>query len=220
MATIIKPESLEQAGTAVRGVAYQFTDMGRQAEDYCRGVEREASQIVDAAKRDAAGIKQEAEAAGRRAAEQAIHRLLDEKVAQQMKTLAPALQAAAAQIADARQDWLRHWESAAVDLALAIAERLVRGELARRPEISLDWIRQSLELVAGVGEIAIHLNPIDAETLGAQVAQVAAALHPAATTRLVADGSVSPGGCRIATAFGAVDGQLESQLERIKQELS
>lgn len=220
MATIIKHESLQQVGTALRDVAYQFTDMGRQAEDYCRNVEREASQIVDAARRDAAGIKQEAETAGRRAAEQAIHRILDEKVAQQMKTLTPALKAAAAQIGESRDHWLHRWEASAVDLALAIAGRLVRGELSRRPEIALDWIRQSLELVAGSGEIAIHLNPIDAQTLEPRVAELAAALHPLATTRIVADGTITPGGCRIATEFGSVDGQLEAQLERIKQELN
>lgn len=219
MATIIKPESLEHAGTAVRGVAYQFTDMGRQAEDYCRSVERDASQIVETAKRDAVGIRKDAEAAGRKAAEEAINRILDEKVAQQMKTLAPALRAAATQIGEAKQDWLRHWEASAVDLALAIAARLVRSELSRRPEISLDWIRQSLELVAGSGEIAIHLNPTDAQTLEPRVSELAAAFHPLATTRVVADASVTLGGCRILTEFGSVDGQLEAQLERIKQEL-
>ena len=86
-----------------------------------------------------------------------------------MKTLTPALQAAVEQIRDAKQDWLRHWEQAAVDLAAAIAGRLVRGELSRRPEISLAWIREALELAAGSGEIAIHLHPADQQALERQV---------------------------------------------------
>jgi flagellar biosynthesis/type III secretory pathway protein FliH len=36
----------------------------------------------------------------------------------------------------------------------------------------------------------------------------------------VADDAVSPGGCRLNTEFGTIDKQLETQLERIKEELS
>lgn len=221
MATIIKHEQLRQAsGTAFRQVAYDLTDMAAEADDYLGNVRREASKIVEQARRDAAAVRQEAEAAGRKAAEQAIERILDEKIAKQMKTLTPALAAAAAQIQDAKQGWLEQWEQRAVALAAAMAERLVRGELARRPEISLQWIREALELVSGSGEFAIHLHPGDFETLQRQAAQLAAAMHPTATVRLTADPTVTPGGCRVATEFGNVDMQIETQLERIKQELS
>ena len=221
MATIIKPESVQHAsGTALRGVAYDLTDMAAQASNYHRTVEQDAVEIVASARREAAVIRGDAEAHGRRAAEQAIERILDEKLARQMKTLTPALQAAVEQISEAKQDWLRHWEQAGVGLAVAIAERLVRGELTRRPEIALDWIRQSLELAAGSGEVAIHLNPGDHHAIERQVEQMAAAFCPLATARVVADEAVSPGGCRIVTEFGTIDGQLEAQLERIKQELS
>jgi flagellar assembly protein FliH len=201
-------------------VAYDLTDMAAQASDYHRSVEQDAVAIVASARREAAAIRSDAEAAGRRAAEQAIDRILDEKVARQMTTLTPALRAAVQQISEAKQDWLRHWEQSAVGLAVAIAERLVRGELARRPEIALDWIRQSLELAAGSGDVAIHLNPGDAQTIERQVEHLTAEFCPLAAARIVADETISPGGCRIVTEFGSIDGQLEAQLERIKQELS
>ena len=221
MATIIKPHSPGHAsGAAVRGVAYDFTDMAAQAEGYLGTVRSKAAEIVEQAKREATAVQQNAEAAGRRAAEQAIERILDEKVAKQMKTLTPALQAAVKQVEDARQDWLRHWESTALDLALAIAGRLVRGELSRRPEISAQWIRESLELAAGGGDVTVRLNPADQQTLERQVSQLAAAFAPLATVKVVADDSVSPGGCKLITEFGTIDQQLESQLERVKEELS
>jgi flagellar assembly protein FliH len=221
MATIIKHDAAQHAsGGALRHIAYDLTDMAAEADVYLGGVRREARAIVEQAKRDAAAVKQEAETAGRRAAEAAIERVLDEKVAKQMKSLTPALQAAIAQIREAKQDWMRHWEKTALDLAAAIAARLVRGEIQRRPEIQLAWIRESLELVSGGGEIAIHLNPSDCQALERQVTQLAAVMHPTATMRLVADEQISPGGCRVATEFGSVDMQIESQLERIKQELA
>jgi flagellar assembly protein FliH len=221
MATIIKPDSYKNAsGTALRGVAYDFTDMAARATNYHRSIEQDAAEIVAAARKEAAAIRGDAETAGRRAAEQAIERILDEKVAQQMKTLTPAVRAAVEQISEAKQDWLRHWERSAIDLSIAIAQRLVRGELARRPEIALDWIRQSLELAAGNCEVAIHLSPGDYQTIQRQVEQLAAAFCPLATVRVIADEAISPAGCRIVTEFGTIDGQLESQLERIRQELN
>jgi flagellar assembly protein FliH len=221
MATIIKPESSQRhSGTAFRQVAYDLTDMAAAADDYLRGVRHEAAKIVEQSRRDAAVVRQQAEEAGRRAAEEAIERILDEKVAKQMKTLTPALQSAIEQIRDAKQEWRRYWESAATALAAAMAGRLVRGELTRRPEISLEWVREALELAAGSGEIAIHLHPDDCQILERQVQTLAEVMHPTATVRLVPDEAVSAGGCRIVTEFGSVDMQLETQLERIKQELS
>ena len=220
MATIIKTHMPQQeSGTAFRGVAYDLSDMAAQAEDYLGTVRSQAMQIVEQAKREAAAVRQDAEAAGRLAAEQAIERILDEKVAKQMKTLTPALQAAVKQVEDAKQDWLRHWESAAVDLAVAIAGRLVRGELQRRPEISAEWIRESLQLAAGSGDVTVRLNPADQQTLERQVSQLAASFSPLARVRVVADETITLGGCRVITEFGVIDQQLETQMERIKQEL-
>ncbi|HYO25495.1 MAG TPA: FliH/SctL family protein [Lacipirellulaceae bacterium] len=221
MATIIKHETFERAsGMSLRQVAYDLTDMAAEADDYLGGVRREAAKIVEQARREAATVRQEAEAAGRRAAEEAIERVLDEKVARQMKTLTPALQAAAEQIREAKHDWLRQWETSAIGLAAAMAARLVRGELAARPEISVAWLREALELVAGAGEIAIHLSTADYTALERHAAALAAAMHPTATVRLVSDPSITPGGCRVATNFGSVDMQLESQLHRMTEELS
>jgi flagellar biosynthesis/type III secretory pathway protein FliH len=221
MATIIKPNAVEHAsGAAFRGVAYDLTDMAAQAEGYLGDVRRRAAEIVEQARREAAAIRQDAEAAGRRAAEQAIERILDEKVARQMKTLTPALQAAVKQVEESRQDWLQRWESAAIELAAAIAGRLVRGELGRRPEISKAWVREALELAAGSGEVTIRLNPADHQTLHKQLPQLASAFAPLATVKAATDDLISPGGCQLVTEFGVVDMQLEAQLERIKEELA
>jgi flagellar assembly protein FliH len=221
MATIIKPNEPQRAsGAAFRAVAYDLTDMAAQADSYLGTVRGQAAQIVEQAKREADAIRQQAEVAGKRAAEQAIERILDEKVAQQMKTLIPALQSAVRQVEDAKQAWLKHWERCAVELAAKIAGRLVRGELERRPEISGAWIRESLQLAAGAGDVTIRLNPADEETLARQAQQMAAVFAPLAKVSIVADETITPGGCRLITEFGSIDHQIETQLERVKQELS
>ena len=38
-------------------------------------------------------------------------------------------------------------------------------------------------------------------------------------TQIVADASVSPGGCRVETRFGSIDQTFEAQLARVEEEL-
>ena len=150
MATIIKPNSPQYpSGTAVRDVAYRLTDMDSQADDYLQKVRQEALHIVQQAHEEADAVRRDAQQAGRAAAEAAVEQILDKKVSQQMATLLPALRTAMTQVEDARHDWLRHWEQVGLKLAMAIAERIVRSELTRRPEISVEWMREALQLAAG-----------------------------------------------------------------------
>lgn len=221
MATIIKRQYQHTPeGSTFAGVAYNLTDIAGQAEQMLAGVQSQADQILNQAKVDAAEIRRKAEAEGRAAAEAAIERILDEKVAQQMKTLVPALQGAVHQIEESRQEWLQHWETAAVGLSTAIAERLVRGEISRRPEIALDWVREALELAAGSSELTIRLNPQDYETIAGQVQQLTSVINPVANARVEADPTISQCGCRVETTYGTIDQQLETQLERIQEELN
>ncbi len=221
MATIIKRESQPySSGNRVGGVAYDLTDMAGQADDYLGNVRGEASKIIEEARSEAVKIRKQAEIAGRKAAQEAIERILDEKVGKQMKTLTPALAAAVKQIEDSRQEWLKFWETSAVQFACAIANRIVRREIEKKPEIPAEWVTESLRLCAGAAEITVKLNPTDHTTLGGQVAQLAAEFNPAAQTKVVADASISVGGSLVETEFGAIDQQIETQLERVAEELN
>lgn len=221
MATIIKRESQQYAsGTELRDIAYDLTDMAGQADAYLQQVRAEAAKIVQQAEQEAANIRQQSEQAGKQAAESAIERILDEKVAQQMKSLTPALAVAVKQVEDSRQDWLRHWEASATRLACEIAARIIRREIESEPEIALEWVRDALQLAAGSAEITVRLSPTDHETLGLQVRQLVEVFQSTATAQIVSDPSISPSGCRVETKFGSVDNQLETQLERLQEELS
>ena len=221
MATIIKRESQHHAsGIELRGAALDFADMASQADTYLADVRVEAAKIVRQAQQEAEQIRQQSEAAGQQAAEAAIERILDTKVAQQMKSLTPALASAVQQIDDSRQNWLQHWETAATQLACEIAARIVRRELQSQPEIALQWVQEALRMCAGSAEITVRLNPNEIETLGDQVRQLAEVFHPAAPAKIVADNSLSVGGCRVETEFGSIDQQIETQLERLQEELS
>ncbi|TWU27800.1 FliH/SctL family protein [Bythopirellula polymerisocia] len=221
MATIIKNDSQAFAtGQPVREVAYDLTDFSGQAENYLDRVRAEATKIVQKAKQEAATVRAQAEAAGRQAAQEAIEQILDEKVAKQMRSLSPALQAAIGQIVDSRADWQHHWEGAIIDLACSIAARIVRREISNRPEIPLTWIRESLELAGNAAEITLHLNASDLNTLRNQVQRLTETMSPAAPARIVPNEEITAGGCRVETKFGVIDMQLETQLQRLAEEMT
>ena len=219
MATIIKHSS-EHYPTATRlsSMALDMADVEGQADRYIEDIQAKAREIVQQAQQEADSIRQKSEAAGRKAAEAAIDRILEEKVAKQMATLTPALQTAVKQIEDSRQDWLRTWETRTLQLATGIAERIIRRELQTSPELPLQWISESLQLCGGSAEITVRLNPQEVATLGNQVAELAAQFAPAAEATVVADQNLSPGGCKIETEFGSIDTQIETQLARIVEE--
>jgi flagellar assembly protein FliH len=222
MATIIrkdKPNELH-AGRAVQPVAFSFADMRGQAADYLETVRQEAAKIVQQAHRDCERIRRQAEAAGRKAAEAAAERILDERVAKRMETLVPALEQVVSQIDDAKGEILSRWERSALSVITAIAQRVIRRELSQYPEISLDLIAEALRLATGAADITLHVSPADYENMGSQIERLSATLARLAPSQIVADATISVGGCRVETRFGSIDEQIESQLRRIEEELA
>lgn len=217
MATVIKANDSERASQAA---TFNFDDMNRQGERYVAEVHARARQVVAQAEAEAAAVRRRAEEEGRAAAEKQFAARVEARVAERMKALTPALQDLVAQLAQAREAWLAHWEQAAVKLAAGIAERIIRRELARHPEISQDWLREALQLAGGSPELRIALHPGDLAALGPQAESLARELARVGQAQVLADPQVSPGGCRIDTQFGAIDQRLETQLARIIEELS
>ncbi len=222
MATIIKQHHQQElpAGHAVRGVAFDFQDLAGHADEYVDSVRREATKVVQQAQAEAAAIRAQAEQAGKQAAEAAIEQILNDKVAKQMSTLRPALDGLVTQLADARGEWLDHWDRSAIDLAAKMAARVVRAEVAQRPEVTVEWIREALQLASGSSAITVRLNPADFENLGAQVEQLADSMGKLTETTFVADPQVTLGGCLVETRHGVIDQQIESQLNRLVEDLS
>lgn len=222
MATIIRKDSPREtaSGRTAQPVSFNFTDIRGQANDYLGTVRAEAAKIVQQAHQQAEQLRRQAEIAGRKAAEAAVERILDEKVGQQMQTLLPALEQMVREINDTKGALLAEWERSTVKVATAIAERIIRRELTHRPEIAVDVISDALRLATGASEITLHVSPSDYDNLGKQISRVAATIAQLAPSSIVPDPEVSPGGCRVVTKFGEIDQQIESQLQRIEDELT
>lgn len=217
MSSIIKA-----GGTAreIQGVAFNFEDMSQQANKYLDGIRAQAAEIVAKAHKEAAAVRSKAEDEGRQAAMRAVEKVLDDKVGKRMETLLPALQKAVEGIQHARHSWLTHWEKSAVRLSTAIAGRVIRRELPKDPQITLRLVTEALELAAGSTRTRILLNPADHETLGSQVQRLVKEIGRVGPAEIVADPQIAPGGCRVETQHGVIDQQIQTQLDRIEEELT
>lgn len=216
MATVIKAQQIRLP----QGAAFQFDDLAHQAQGYIDNVQQKAREILAQAQHEAQAIRQKAEKEGREAGQRAIQDLVAKQVGQEMKTALPALSQAIDELTRNRQAWLAHWEQRAIHLATAIAGRVVRREVERTPEISLTLVREALEMTAGQSQIVIRMNPEDQKILASQLKAISAETERLGTFEIVADDSISRGGCRLETRHGAVDQRLETQLARIEAELA
>ncbi len=90
MATIIRRESpkLTPSAPEVRRVAFDLQDIAKHGDDYVRSIRAEAARIIQDANAEAAELRKKAEQAGRAVAEQAIEKMLEEKIGKQMRSLA------------------------------------------------------------------------------------------------------------------------------------
>jgi flagellar biosynthesis/type III secretory pathway protein FliH len=213
MASIIRATA--RSG-GVQGIAFNFDDLSVEAHKYLEKVRAEAAKILVQAQQEAAAIRKQAERDGQQAALRSVEAIIQ----RQLATVLPALRQVIEEIRHAKQAWLSRWEAGAVHVAAAIARRVTRRELSRQPEITLDLVREALELAAGSTQLRIHLNPGDHQAMGTQVQMLTKELCHLAEVELVADPEITPGGCRVETRFGAIDQQFEAQLARIEEELT
>lgn len=219
MAGIIKANTSKLASQAAHGAAFNFADMGDQANAYLSQVRDRATQIVTQARSEAEQIKSKSQSEGRQAALSAAEAAIQGKLDEQLKQLMPALQSAAQQLVEAKDQWQRHWEQNLVHLATKIAERVIRRELASQPDIPLALVQEALELATGSQKVTLHLNPADRAALGDRVQQLAGRMVKLGPVHVIADETVDRGGCRVHTEFGVIDQQIQSQLQRIETEL-
>lgn len=219
MSTIIKAGVPSGESHGAKAVAFNFADMTDRANDYLGTIRREAAQLIAQARQEADQIRQQAEQQGRAAATQQAQQTVQNEVAQRLGTVIPALKQAAGQLEDARNACLVKWEQSLIHLATAIAQRVIRHELTKQPEITLGLIKETLELATGAGRVKLYLSQQDRQALGEQSEMIAATLGRLGNTEIIVDPHLTPGGCRIETENGTIDQAIETQLARIEQEL-
>ncbi len=104
-------------------------------------------------------------------------------------------------------------ESELVELALAVARKIVGREVDANPDRIADIIRNAIRRVPDAPRITIRLNPSDLRHLNETRPQLLAGLAGAQRASFETDAGIDLGGCFIETDAGDVDARIQHQLE-------
>ena len=119
-------------------------------------------------------------------------------------------------IETARQQMLDKLAEQILDLALDVANQVVRTTLKLRPELIVPVVREAMQALPAVqGEPLLVLNPADAEFVREQLAEELERDH----WRVAVDPNMKPGGCRIETTGGDIDATVGKRWTRVMEAL-
>lgn len=118
-----------------------------------------------------------------------------------------------------KQQIIDESEGEIVELALAIAEKVIRSQVASDSEVVKLAVQAALGKVADREEVVVKVNPADLDEIMGIQEQLWAQSQGISRFKVVSDPLISQGGCVIETPCGTVDGRIERQLSEIKEAL-
>jgi flagellar assembly protein FliH len=116
-----------------------------------------------------------------------------------------------------RQNAVQAARAQIVELAMAIAERVVRTAVSLDHSIAERAAAEALTHVHGRERVCVRLNPGDLQYL--RDSDAVAGLAQIERLELVEDEDVAAGGCVVETEMGSIDGRIETQLGQVEQSL-
>jgi flagellar assembly protein FliH len=225
---LLKANDVRGLGTSV---VFNFEDLREHAETYLDTIRKQAREMIELAENQVAAIRQQAHDRGleegrRQGLEHSTERIetrareLSEKaVRDSLSTVLPAMKSAADALVIERDRWLTEWESTAVRLAAAIAEKVVKQRVSLDPDAARAMLREALQLAAGTPCIKLRLHPQDATQLGPVATEAETILSSCGDAQIVSDPALTRGSCLIETQHGTIDARIETILTRIVSEL-
>lgn len=111
-------------------------------------------------------------------------------------------------------------EGDAIDLALALAGKILVGALQARPELVVEVVQGALRRITDRRRITVLVNPADLETVRAALGQITVEGSGVELCDLQSDERVAVGSAIVRTAEGEVDASVATQLERAREVVS
>lgn len=182
-----------------------------------------AQALAAAAEAEARAIVAEAEIAREESVREGWNEGFRAGHAEATENLADAL-AAVARLTERIETYLAELPDRAADeaaaLALEVAARIVRAEVAIRPERVLDIVRAAIRRATDREQLLIHVNPADLQICRDGAPDLMIQMGGIRRIDVVDDPRIARGGCILETPTGDVDATLAGQLARIHEALS
>ena len=134
---------------------------------------------------------------------------------QETAALAKKLAATLDDLMRVRNEMIRHTERQMVQLALAVARRVVHREVSIDPTALVTMMRVALERVSDSARVTVRLHPADHQSIAAALAEAGTSEQVTVTT----DARLARGACRIESEYGDIDAGVDAQIQEIARAL-
>lgn len=138
-----------------------------------------------------------------------------EAASQRAEAMVQRLTETLSELTQLRAQLIHQTERQMVELALAVARRVVHREVSIDPDLLVAMARVALERLGEAGQITVRLNPDDFQMVGAERTAGMNGSHVA----VVADARIPRGGCRVESEMGILDAGIDAQIHEIAQAL-
>ncbi|MGB8955270.1 MAG: FliH/SctL family protein [Tumebacillaceae bacterium] len=189
------------------------------AAEIIRQAQEDAQQILDAERERVQAILlaevQEAKELGYREGYEAACQAAEDQYAGKLDEVELLYRKAV----DDRKQYLADSEPLIVDLACAVAQKIMTREVTVDREWVLDVVRAALEEIHDAGQIEVRVHPDDFERVQANRRGLRKEVPGQTELLVLPDRVVEPGGCVVHTAFGNIDARIDTQLEEVRKAL-
>jgi flagellar assembly protein FliH len=118
-----------------------------------------------------------------------------------------------------RRDLQSHGVAEVVKLAAAIARRVTKRQGVIDPAVLQANLSEAMKLVVHASDVRVAVHPSQKQQLEQVLPQLQLQWPNLEHVELVEDATLAAGGCRVFTANGHIDADLDTQLDRLISEL-
>ncbi|MEW6243670.1 MAG: FliH/SctL family protein [Bacillota bacterium] len=112
-------------------------------------------------------------------------------------------------------DIYSEYEPMIIELAVHIAERIIRTEMAQRPEVVLAMARAAVSKLRGEGRLVVRVNPRDTVLMEEARLELKAEAPHVVELSVEEDPSLETGDFMLESSRGSVDARIARQIERV-----
>ena len=140
-----------------------------------------------------------------------------EQATKKLEPLLDGLQQALMQLGNLRQNTYRIIEQEVVELALAIARKVICREIEVDKKVVVCVAREALSKVEDPGSVTIKMNPADYQFINDTKYQLSELIGNIDNVTIEPGENIRSGGCIIETNLGEIDARIEQQLQAVEE---
>lgn len=222
---------IKSANVPTTAAAFSMRDVENHAKAVLLRAREQAEGLLIEAQREAEGLKAEAQAQGlsegrREGREQGLKDGAQAGAKQalaehqsQLTALLSALMTAVTDLDNSRRTLEADGLHEVVSLAIAIARRVTKRQGIIEPEVLTENLREAMKLVAHAADVRIAIHPDQKTVLESVLPALRLDWPQLNHVELISDPALAIGGCRVLTARGQIDANLDGQLDRVIADL-